>query len=142
RVGPADVALLNQMQALHALQCIYFAPDRMTDPVLQGLLEARKRARSVYELDTLKSAMLQHPDGTVRQIVGVHGGELRLGAKLSFIRLMDQRRYYGYDRAFVVPRSPELLALAEDYGDSLNEIVEQQRPPPGESDACDEVPPR
>lgn len=112
RAGPADVAWLNQMQAVNALKCMYFDPARMPDPTLDELIRVRQQHGPVHSRNKrLESDIHQQASGTWNQIVAVTDGDVRLGAKLSLIRLLDERRYPGFDRPHAPVRSQELLDL-------------------------------
>lgn len=127
RAGPDDVAYLNQMQATNALNCAYFLGTRITDTALATIMGQRAQHESVYSRRTMTSPTVLNPDGSKGQLVAVSGGEVRVGAKLSLIRLLDQKRYYGYDRAHPPVRSEKQLELARAFAMHLEKIVKQRR---------------
>lgn len=127
RAGPQDVARMNEMQTINAWSCVYFLPDRTPPDAVDHLIDVRRRHRSLYSLETLKSAVLEKRDGSLGQIVATRAGEIRLGAKLSFVKHRDAWRYDGYDRPFAPVRSPALLRLAERYKGELEALVKRHR---------------
>lgn len=126
RAGPKDVAFMNQMQAVNALTCIYFDPDRIDDASLASLDAARRSHPSVYEKKTVMSEMRDGGDGKKSRIVGVYHDDVRLGAKLSFIRSTDGHSYDGYDGASPPIRSPQLVAVTKQYGDFLERMAKEK----------------
>jgi hypothetical protein len=126
RAGPADIALLNQMQAINALTCVYFHEDRATDSSLASLTEARARHPSMYVKQSTTGTLVER-EGKVRQFVFVHHAEIGIRAKLSFIRTIDGNSYEAHAGPSVPVRSRELLQLAEDYGRFLEAKVEDRK---------------
>jgi hypothetical protein len=124
RAGPQDVTVLNQMQSVHALQCLYFQPNRVNEHTLANVLSQRQQHSSVYRRDTIE---VRNDSGSGGQIVAVAGGEVRLGGKLSFVRIRDQRRYWGYDRAISPVRSPELYEATILHRANLDAELIQRR---------------
>jgi hypothetical protein len=141
RAGPRDVAFLNQMQAINALTCVYFHPDRIDDATLASLDACRRRHPSVYEKKTAISEMRDRPDGKKSRFVAVFHSDIRVGAKLSFIRVIDGHSYEGYDAAFPPIRSPELVEFTRRYGDFLEQMAkekaEQQRAGAPDGRSCE-----
>ncbi len=125
--GPADVAFLNRMQAVNAYSCFYFNPQRMVDASLNDLVEVRRKHPSVYEKKVATSDMLQREDGSLSKFVAVYQTEVRVGAKLSFIRPLDGRCYEDYSGPTVPIRSPAVLEFARRYGEMLEEEVASRR---------------
>jgi hypothetical protein len=121
--GPADVAHLNRMQAVNAYSCFYFDDTRMTDEALDALDRTRKSHPSVYAKQTATSAMIPHEDGKLSRFVLVHNTEVKVGAKLAFIRTIDGHSYEDYAGPSVPVRSRELMDLAHAYGQALEEKV-------------------
>lgn len=125
--GPADVAFLNRMQAVNAYSCFYFDPARMDDVGLSDLIETRSKHPSVYKKQVSTSNMLRHEDGRLSRLVAVHQTELRVDAKLSFIRPLDGRTYEDYSGPSVPVRSPAVLEFARRYGEELEAEVARRR---------------
>lgn len=125
--GPADVAFLNRMQAVNAYSCFYFDPLRMADAALDDLVQVRRKHPSVYEKQVATSDMLQREDGSLRRFVAVFQTEVRVGAKLSFIRTLDGRSYQDYSGPSVPIRSRDVLEFARRYGAMLEELVANAR---------------
>lgn len=127
RAGPSDVAFLNRMQAVNALSCIYFHEDRLDQQSLSDLVTTRKHHPSLYKKQTILGAMTDKPDGTKGQFIINMNSQLRLGAKLSFVRTIDGHSYEDYEGASVPPRSWEMIRLAEEYGRILEEKAAEGR---------------
>lgn len=127
KAGPADVAFMNRMQAVNAMSSFYFHEDRMDASSLSKLVDVRARHPSIYSKKTVTSPMTRKPDGTVSQFVITHFAQLRLGAKLSFVRTIDGHSYEDYEGPSVPPRSWELIKVAEQFGKLLEEEVAEAR---------------
>jgi hypothetical protein len=125
--GPADVAYLNRMQAVNAYSSFYFDESRMTEEALSDLEKTRAEHPSVLKKNISKSPMIQREDGKMSQFIVVHQTEVRLGAKLSFIRPADFHLYEEYEGASVPNRSEEVMRFAELYGEMLEKEVAQRR---------------
>ncbi|WP_438033735.1 DUF4238 domain-containing protein [Sorangium sp. So ce204] len=137
KAGPADVAHLNRMQAVNAYSCFYFDDRRMTDAALSDLEQARAKHPSVYEKHVATSPMIRREDGKMSRFIVVHHAEVRVGAKLSFIRAIDGHSYEDYKGPSVPIRSREVMDFAELYGKKLEEEVAKRRaarPEEGTSD--------
>lgn len=135
--GPADVAHLNRMQAVNAHSCFYFDGRRMTDDALSDLDRTRKQHPSVYEKHVATSPLIPREDGKMSQFIVVHHTEVRVGAKLSFIRTIDGHSYEGYEGPAVPIRSRKVMEFAEAYGKVLEEEVAKRRAangPPASAD--------
>jgi hypothetical protein len=101
KAGPADVAFLNQMQRFKSPK---------GGKVTMGDLHDR-------------------PDGTKDQFMIVEGpnADIRIGAKLSFVRSKNNHGYYGYPYAFAPVRSEERVVLAERLRQLLDAQVDATR---------------
>jgi hypothetical protein len=120
RAGPGDVAHLNRMQAVNAHDCFYFDPDRMGDDAVRDLVVTRDRHPSLYEKHVATGPIVKG-DRTASQMVVVRHPEIRLSAKLSFVRTLDGRSYERYEGPTIPVRSQELLRVAELYGQLLEQ---------------------
>ena len=127
KAGPADVAHLNRMQAVNAHACFYFDDRRMTDAALSDLDRTRNQHPSVFKKHVATSPMIQREDGKMSRFVAVYDTEVRVGAKLSFIRTIDGHSYEGYEGASVPIRSREVMEFAELYGKMLDEQLAKRR---------------
>lgn len=125
--GPADVSHLNRMQAVNARSCFYFDGRRMNDAALVDLERIRTGHASVYEKHVATSPFIRREDGKMSRFVAVHHTEVRVGAKLSFIRTIDGHTYEGYDGPSVPIRSREVMEFANAYGKMLEEEVAKRR---------------
>jgi hypothetical protein len=132
RAGPADIAHLNRMQAVNALSCLYFHEDKIDDATLADLATARVNHPSIYKKHVATSPMITHEDGKVSQFVITYRTELRVGAKLSFVRTVDGHSYKDYVGPSVPVRSPELLQMAESFGQALEKAFEERKARHGE----------
>lgn len=127
RAGPQDVTYLNEMQTINAWECIYFHTDRVDKPTLDSLLRARKNHPSRYKKTTSESELTRRPDGKLSKFTVVTYVDIRIGAKLSFIRSTDGHSYEYYQGSSVPVRSPERVAFTEAYGNHLEKIVADRR---------------
>lgn len=125
RAGPHDVQYLNQMQVINAFRCVFFDQNRIDEATLDGLLTARSNHPSMYTKDAVESDYIQRDDGRIGRLVAVNHPDLRVGAKLSFIRLIDGHSYDGCDEIPI--RSQKHVALAMRYAEFLDEKVKERR---------------
>lgn len=139
KAGPADVAHLNRMQAVNAYSCFYFDDRRMTDAALSDLAQVRAKHPSVYEKHVATSPMSRREDGQMSRIIVVHHTEVRVGAKLSFIRTIDGHSYEDYEGPSVPIRSREAMDVANLYGNMLDEEVAKRRAARAEEGSSDTV---
>lgn len=134
RAGPKDVQFLNEMQAVNAYECIFFNQDRADEATLERLATARSMHPSLYTKDVSESDFIERKDGNIGRFVVVNHVDVRVGAKLSFVRLLDGHSYDGYEGPTAPIRSPMLMAVAERYGQQLEEEVKRRRNPSSASD--------
>lgn len=137
--GPKDVDYLNRMQAINAHSCVYFHEDRVDDGALAGLCAARATHPSIYAKKAAVSEMRRKPDGKVGQFIVVTHEDLRIGAKMSFIRSNDGHSYLSYRGASPPVRSERMIELTMQYGEMLEGMVRARK---AERDREAGVPPR
>lgn len=128
RAGPQDVEHLNRMQAVNAASCFYFLPARTPAEHLDLLQRCRRAHPSIYEHRRWTTPITKRADGKMSQFVVVAKTEVRVGAKLSFVRVIDGHSYADYDGPAVPVRNPELLKFTHEYGRFLEEAVAAARP--------------
>ena len=115
------------MQAVNALSCVYFLEGGLDEQALSDLVSTRKYHPSIYKKQALLGAIIDEPDGTNGQFIIHTNAQLRLDAKLSFVRTIDGHSYEDYEGASVPPRSWEPLKLAEKWGKILEQKVLDDR---------------
>ena len=109
--GRKDIAKLNALQAINAARCIYFDPARTNQEHLHILKERRDAHPSVHEVTT-ERRRIEAPDGFQKWLVATILNEVRLGEKLSFIRVIDTRSYSDHRGPALPIRSAFLGELA------------------------------
>jgi hypothetical protein len=127
RAGPNDVVCLNRMQVVNALKCWYFHEDMIDGAILGDLAKARATHPSVYEKTVVTGPMMEREDGKISQMIIAHRNEVRLGAKLTFIRTVDGHSYEDYVGSSVPVRSPVLFEKAREFGRLLEREVEERK---------------
>jgi len=137
RAGPQDVRFLNEMQAVNAWECIYFNGDRIDAVTLDALSQIRKAHPSRYQKEVSESDFIRRDDGTLSKFTVVTSVDIRVGAKLSFIRPTDGHSYEHYRGPSVPVRSNALLRLSEEYAKDLERIVAERRAAAGASQECE-----
>ena len=126
RAGVRDVAVLNRLQAITAVDAIYFSrsfPERS----MEKLLTERQSYRPIRETNVRFGNITMRPDGKESQMMFVTGVELRLGRKLSFVKQLEKRNYRNYTPATIPIRNERLLEFAEGFADYLDKKVEKER---------------
>jgi hypothetical protein len=142
RAGPSDVAYLNRMQAVNALECIFFDKSRVDDVSLNDLLRTRKVHTSIYDKDVRKSPFMRKEHGKISQAMAIIDKDIRVGAKLSFIRILDRRLYENHKGVSIPFRSPQLMRLTELYGEYLENKVKCGQKPTDFNDTTSMVEPK
>jgi len=127
RAGPQDVVLLNRMQGVNAMSCLYFAPDRTDDESIASAQRARAEHRPMREGIVEFGRLQSKGGGDLSQLVITKRVQLRVGAKLSFIRVNDAKPYDNWHRAMLPVRSEALVQVSEEYAELLNAKVEEAR---------------
>ncbi len=126
RAGVRDVAVLNKLQAVTAVDALYFAktfPERL----IEELMTERESHRPIRETDVKLGNITKRPDGKESQLMVVSGVNLRLGRKISFVRLLEKTNYRNYIAAIIPIRNEGLLQLSEGFSKYLDEQVEEGR---------------
>lgn len=121
-----DVALLNRLQAITAVDAIFFSrtfPDVLIE-VLQG---ERHAHRPIREADVRFSNVRKRSEHEESQLMVVSGVDIRLGRKFSFVKLLEKKSYREYFGATIPVRSEELLEVAEEFSKFLTGKVEEAR---------------
>jgi hypothetical protein len=111
--------------AINAWECIFFDASRIENDDLDGLLAARRSHPSRYNKHVAESEMHGLGDAGARQFVVVTDVDIRIRAKLSFVRTVDRNSYEDYQGSTIPVRSPELVALMEAYSKHLEARVKQ-----------------
>ena len=106
-----DIQRLNDLQAVHANECLYFNADLTPREELQ-------RLQSEWEkhLGWRKPTFIESPairDGKPSQFIGSFPGAMRLGIKLGCMRVTETKSYEEYNLAGLPVRSGELVSLFE-----------------------------
>jgi hypothetical protein len=114
RASRRDVRLLNVLQALHARNCIYFIPDRVSGEELNRLQQLRASHPLLRVTQVSESAPRTRPDGKTTQLLLPHAPDPRIGARFHFARVIDMNPYRDYDLAVVPLRQPELVRRVRD----------------------------
>lgn len=125
--GPRDVRFLNAMQAVNAWECLFFDAKRTADSSIQGMLERRQQHASVFEKRIATSEMRWKGEKTVSQFVAVSNPDVRVGARLSFLRGIDRNAYGDYEGATVLIRSVALLEFTQRYGVQVEQEAKRQQ---------------
>ena len=129
--GPRDVRFLNEMQAVNALECLFFNAERAEDAALEALLEMRRKHPSPFE-KPIATSEIEQDNGSVSQFAVVTHPDIRVGARLSFVRTTDKRSYADHEGPTIPTRSPALIDSTERYGEHLEKRCEgpQKAPRP------------
>jgi hypothetical protein len=108
-------------------ECIFFDQERVDENTLESLALAREKHPSRYKKEVAKSAMIKRGDGQVSQFVVVNDIDVRVGAKLSFVRTLDGHSYENYEGPSVPIRSEKQMEFAHFYGKKLEEEAERRK---------------
>jgi hypothetical protein len=114
RAGRHDVKLLNALQALHARNCIYFTPDRVSGEELNRLQQVRVSHPLLRITRVSESPPRARPDGKTTQLLLPHAPDPRIGARFHFARVIDMNPYRDYDLLVIPLRQPDLVRRVRD----------------------------
>jgi hypothetical protein len=126
-VGPRDVRFLNSAQAVNSWKCLFMNGSRSNEKTRQELLEIRAKHIDIHKPQVFASDLIEKPDGTVGQLVSVARNDVRVGARYSFLRVLESASYEHYDAATIPTRSKELVEFLEYYSETLERAVEEGR---------------
>lgn len=127
RAGPRDVKFLNAMQAVNSLKCVYFDRKRVQQSDLDELLAKQRSHPSVHKTDISTSPFNVCGDGRLSRFMVSSYRDVRVGAKLSFVKVLDGHSYRDYSGASLPVRSPQLMEIAKAYGEHLDEEFEREQ---------------
>ena len=126
RANVHDVALLNKLQAITAVDALYFART-FPDPLIEKLRGERESHRPIRETDIRFGNITKRLDGKESQLIAVTGVDVRLGRKFSFVKQVEKRSYRNYLMAIIPVRNERLLELAKGFSKYLDEEVGKAR---------------
>ena len=131
-IGKLDVERLNILQALNAFDCIYFNNSSITDDDIKRLSEERQKFTegSLPRVRDLKVFLSQDRRNPPSDMIGVRSHDLKIGAKFSFVQVIDRNSYSGYRTAILPVRSPELVEFTKSFRERLkgSHPVPQEQP--------------
>ncbi|HEX2882125.1 MAG TPA: hypothetical protein VHO25_21545, partial [Polyangiaceae bacterium] len=87
------------------------------------LMLARRDHPDVHRSQTEEVEWQDHGDGRMSQFTVTIPNEVRVNARFSFLRAVDQFDFSGYDLAHIPFRSPTLVAHTMAYGERLERAV-------------------
>jgi hypothetical protein len=115
-LGPQDVRFLNCMQAVSAWECLFFDARRSTEQDLTNAATVRNWHPSLYVKRVTEGPIVKYGDSSAGQFVAVDHVDIRIGAKLSFVRTLDGHEYRHHGDGPMPVRSESLVEFAEHYG--------------------------
>lgn len=120
-----DVRSLNEMQAINAWECVFFAGTRTDNSALEELVQARRAHPPRFAKPVAESPFVRRRDGRISRFVIVANMDIKIRARLSFARTIDTTSYQDYEGPTVPLRSTALVEFAERYGEYLEEGVKR-----------------
>lgn len=133
RAGPADVRFLNRMQAVNAWECLFFDNQRFGEAEWNDALKTRRSHPSHFGKRVSEGKISSDSNSRPNQFIVVTHRDIKIGAKLSFVRTMDHRSYQDHQGPTVPVRSPELLDLVEQYMKVVEENARARAAESGET---------
>lgn len=121
-----DVALLNKLQAITAVNTLYFART-FSAQLIEKLRGERESHRPIRETDIRFGNITKRLDGNESQLIAVAGVDVRLGRKFSFVKQLEKRSYRNYEMAIIPLRNKGLVDLSDGFAKYLDEEVEKGR---------------
>jgi hypothetical protein len=121
-----DVMLLNRLQAITAVDALYFSRN-FSDAFLEMLLDERRKHRPVREADVRFSDPRKRSEHEESQLMVVSGVDIRLNRKFSFVELLEKKSYRDYYGATIPVRNQQLLDLTHGFSKYLKGQVEEAR---------------
>ena len=121
-----DVALLNRLQAISAVDNIYFRESFPSD-LLEGLRTERESQRPIREIDVRLDAVVARPDGKDSQTMCFSGVNVRLGRKFHFVKQTDSTNYRDYAPRTLPIRSQFAADLSKGFSKYIDNMVKKKR---------------
>lgn len=119
QMGDRDVHTINRLQAIYAWECLYFAGGTSRE-YIRELAEISKKY-DIHSARVRGSAPRIRPDGLRSKQIENSAAEVRLGAKFSFARVIDQMKYPDHNSYGPPVRSAEMIAFCQELGRRLRD---------------------
>jgi len=126
KIGLQDVRLLNTLQVLNANKCIYYDSRFTPSKELTRLQENRAHFSLYKKPETDKGPTMDSPNGKSVQFIRFTKNSLKIGRKLSCIRVIDHSSYDDNDGTSVPIRSPKLMEDMEKIKNEWTAIREAE----------------
>ena len=126
RANVKDVALLNKLQAITAVDKIYFR-DSFPSDILEGLRRERESQRPIREIDVRFGETITRIDGKESQVMSLSGVNLRLGKKFHFVRQRATESYRNYSGINLPIRNEDTYALYKEFSKYIDQKVGEKR---------------
>jgi len=110
RANKKDVATLNKLQAITAVNNIYFR-ESFPDHLLEDLRRDRELQRPIREVNVRLSEVMTRPDGNESRLMSLSCVNFRLGRKFHFIKQLDTESYRNYSGITLPIRNKETYKL-------------------------------
>ena len=109
KLGQRDKKILNWMQGINALKCLYFDPNIIEQKQLEEIRKKHIDHPDVREALLAMSSPVPRGGGTYSQLMMLETPSIRIGAKMSFIQVIEKEPYRGYNLGCspVRPGAPE-----------------------------------
>ncbi len=129
-LGKLDIERINTLQAINSFDCIYFDEKLTADVEINRLREQRKRflERSFPRVRDISVHANVNSTAPPAEMIGVATSDLKIGAKFSFVRVIDTNQFKTYRTAMLPVRNPELAEFTEVFGQWLKKKYEDSEP--------------
>lgn len=126
RANSKDVALLNKLQAINAVDKVYFRESFSNDQ-LGELRRVRESRRPIREINVNLGEVVARPDATESQVISLSGVNLELGRKFHFVKQLKTPSYRNYTGLTIPIRNENTYELYKDFSKYLDQKAREKR---------------
>jgi hypothetical protein len=131
-VGNPDVRKINMLQAASADSNLYMASVNPDLEYLNGLAIINRKASRFNKVRIFSGPVVDEGNGKRSQVIGYSMPDIRLGIRLSFVRVINKISYHGYDLGTFPPRSSDQVKRGEAYRNNIKaEVAKLMNKKPG-----------
>lgn len=114
RIGKKDVQMLNQLQMINAVKCVYSQCKAIDLEVFNELEQYRQQILPTMKTTIEESEVKTNFDGTKSKIIHTITPDIKIGRQFSFSKIIDNNKY-THPHSRMPVRSPELIKIAKEY---------------------------
>ena len=121
-----DVVQLNKLQILNSSKCIYYADQTKIGLNLEEEMATFQKMRGEMNWKISEEELCVGENTTKSSVITMRGKDTRIGAKFSFIGVIDQNSYEGYDKFTLPIRSAQLDEFTRKYSEEIEKKIKEK----------------